>query len=112
VLFRSDRYLGLKFQIHGKPHFGWARLSVQFRTVFHYYFFMATLTGYAYETIAGKSIKAGQTKGTADDSTYEDFGPSASVSTPILDTPQPLSLGMLALGAQSVPLWRRKESER
>ena len=30
--------------------------------------------------------------------------------SPISDPPQPTSLGMLALGAQGVPLWRRKES--
>ena len=33
-----------------------------------YRFLSSTLTGYAYETIAGKSIKAGQTKEAADES--------------------------------------------
>lgn len=36
--------------------------------------------------------------------------PMLSLTNPIPDTPQPASLGMLALGAQSVPLWRRKKS--
>ena len=55
----KNRYLGLKFKINGKFHFGWARLTVatQKRS------FTATLTGYAYETIPGKSIIAGKTKG-------------------------------------------------
>ena len=61
----SNRYLGLKFQIKGKTHYGWARLSVQVGFVY----IDATLTGYAYETIAGKSIIAGQKKGAVGDPT-------------------------------------------
>jgi hypothetical protein len=65
---------------------------------------------YAYETVPGKSIKAGQTKGAADEWDEEAFDTGASVMSPISRTPQPASLGILALGAQSVPLWRRKET--
>jgi hypothetical protein len=101
----TDRYLGLKFFIHGKIHYGWARLSVQ---IVPGNGIVATLTGYAYETIANKAIVAGRMKG-ADDPANEDSGPSASLTTPLPDTPQPASLGMLALGAPGVPLWRRKE---
>jgi hypothetical protein len=101
----TNRYLGLKFVIHGKTHYGWARLTVNKSG----HSFVAQLTGYAYETIAGKSIIAGKTHSTADDFTNENSGPSASVTNPVPDTPQPASLGMLALGAQGV-LWRRKES--
>jgi len=39
-----------------------------------------------------------------------DPGSGAFLTSPIPDTPHPASLGMLALGAQGVPLWRRKES--
>jgi hypothetical protein len=46
----------------------------------------------------------------ADDADEEEFGPGASLTSNIPGTPQPGSLGMLALGAQGVPLWRRKES--
>jgi hypothetical protein len=99
----ANRYLGLKFLINRKTHYGWARLSVQVR---RHNPITATLTGYAYETIPGKSIVAGRTKGPDDD-----IVPDASLTSPIPDTPQPASLGMLALGAQGVPLWRRKESE-
>ena len=70
----------------------------------------ATITGYAYEPIPGKSIKAGQTKGPADDRDKEDFGPSAALTSRTPDEPQPASLSILALGAQGVPLRRRKES--
>jgi hypothetical protein len=60
----KNRYLGLSFTIHGKSHYGWARLSVQVSK--RPFKLMATLTGYAYETISGKAIVAGQTKGTDD----------------------------------------------
>jgi hypothetical protein len=101
----TNRYLGLKFITKGKTHYGWARLSVQGSIEI-----IATLTGYAYETIPGKSIKAGKTHGPADEWDKEGFSTDASLTNPIPDKPQPASLGMLALSAQGVPLWRRKES--
>ena len=55
----ATAYLGLKFVIHGKVHFGWARVKVILRTPGY----NATLTGYAYETIANTPILAGATKG-------------------------------------------------
>src|SRR5271170_1038453 len=48
----TNRYLGLKFKINNKVHYGWARLSVQF--VGRIYV-TTTLTGYAYETVPGQS---------------------------------------------------------
>jgi len=53
----TDRYLGLKFQIDEEAHYGWARLSVRVKgsTI------SATLTGYAYETVANKPIVTGNT---------------------------------------------------
>ena len=96
------RYLGVEFRINGKTHFGWARFTNSSA-------WGAPLTGYAYETTPGKLIKASQTKEAADNPTNDDFGPRASLTNPIPDAPQPASLGMLALGAQGVPLWRRKE---
>jgi hypothetical protein len=96
----TDRYLGLSFQRNLRTHYGWAKLTVGAGNY-------ANLTGYAYETIVGKSIKAGQTR-EADDN--ENFGPGASLTNPIPNTPQPASLGMVALGARGVPPWRRKES--
>jgi len=100
-------YLGLKFLINGKVHFGWARLNTAGVRGGH---LDVILTGYAYETIPGKAIIAGQTKGAADELREEDFGSGASLTNPIPATPQPASLGVLALGAQAVPPWRRKES--
>jgi len=109
----TNRYLGLKFTSKGKTHYAWARLSVKVEGIV----INATLTGYAYETIPGKPIKAGQTKGAADDLANDpdlmdpdDPGLDASLTSPIPDVPQPASLGMLALGARGMPLWRRKQS--
>jgi hypothetical protein len=72
----TNRYLGLKFKIDGKNHYGWARMTVQLPGNF---LINATLTGYAYETIPGKAIRAGQTADKAEGSA--------------------VSLGSLAVGA-------------
>jgi len=58
-----DRYLGLKFVVHGKIHYGWARLSVTLGHHRQYDDVSATLTGYAYETVPNKPIIAGQITG-------------------------------------------------
>ncbi len=87
----SNRYLGLSFQINGKTHYGWARLSVQTG----YVFIHATLTGYAYEDIAGKSINAGQTRGGADVRNEEGFDTGAFFMSPI-DSLQPAPSGLLS----------------
>jgi hypothetical protein len=107
-----DHFLGLTFKIKGKTHYGWARLNANSQSL------SVVLTGYAYETIPGKSIKAGQTHGRADDPTNapdfanpDDPGPGAFLTNPVPDNSQPASLGMLALGAQGVALWRQKENE-
>jgi hypothetical protein len=77
-----DRYVGLKFLVKGKVHDGWARLNVSASKLP----FKATLTGYAYETIPGKGIIAGQTKEK--------------------DDPQGPSLGALAAGANALQTWK------
>jgi len=59
-----------------------------------------TLTGYAYETIPGKAIIAGKTKGS------DDVEPTA-LNRPAL---QPATLGVLALGAPGSAIWRREKS--
>lgn len=55
----KEAYLGLKFVVKGKVHFGWARVKVNTNSVS----MAATLTGYAYETVPGKAIIAGKTHG-------------------------------------------------
>ena len=100
----KSRYLGLKFKAGGRFHFGWARITV--KTVPPPQGFTAVLTGYAYETIPGKPIIAGATKGT-DDNNIEQ--PDAALTSPVPDSPQPATLGALALGAPGLSIWRRDE---
>jgi hypothetical protein len=59
----QNRYLGLKFSIQGEVHYGWARFSVTLDHERQYGDVTGTLTGYAYETIPGKPITAGETSG-------------------------------------------------
>jgi hypothetical protein len=101
-------YLGLKFQIGGKTHFGWARLHVTALVVppLRHPLVDATLSGYAYETIPGKAIKAGQTEGSEDNS-IEQVNPAALA----VPTPAPATLGALARGTPGLSIWRRKEIE-
>lgn len=97
-----NRYLGLKFEIDGETHYGWARLSVQ-RQAFH---FEAELTGYAYETTPNMAINAGETSDDAADSSAKPVDASSS-RVDSSDTPRSGSLGSLALGALSVPVRRQ-----
>jgi len=97
----TNRYLGLKFKIHGKTHYGWARLSVQWVN----FSFSATLTGYAYETVPNKPIIAGKTKGLDETARVEPLNPT-SVSAP---TREPATLGLLAMGSPGLSIWRREE---
>jgi hypothetical protein len=53
----SNHYLGLEFQIAGQTHYGWAELSINGGSKG----LMTVLVGFAYETIAGKTIITGQT---------------------------------------------------
>jgi hypothetical protein len=78
-------YVGLKFSIKGKFHYGWARLTVEGSQGTD----IAILTGYAYETVPNKSIIAGKTKG------------------PDVITVQPGNLGHLAQGSAGLAAWRK-----
>jgi hypothetical protein len=77
----KHRYLGLRFFVNGKAHYGWARITVTPGANF-----TATFTGYAYETVANKGLDAGQEKERS----------NAEAAT----------LGHLARGASSVSAWR------
>ena len=94
-----NRYLGLKFAIKGKIHYGWAQLTTE-----NLFGHSATLTGYAYETIPNRGIKTGQQQGT--EGSVEQPGPAALAEP----AQRPATLGMLALGSRALSIWRRKES--
>ena len=90
-LGQHDHYLGLEFYINGEKHFAWARLSVQSA---YCYSCIGRIFGYAYETIAGKPIIAG------------DQGHSTEASA------EPFTLGALALGAPALNFWRKEETQQ
>jgi hypothetical protein len=95
-------FLGFKFVIKGKVHFGWARIKRVSSDVG----FPAIITGYAYETIPGKSIVTGRTEGTDDEASVEQLKPARTGSL----TPKYGSLGLLAMGSSGLSVWRREES--
>ena len=94
----NDRYLGLKFQINGETHYGWARMNVLVNTTKLAVF--SRLTGYAYETDANTPIIAGQTHDNI-------AAPQAALAQPPVATVQPVFLGALALGSNGITIWRR-----
>lgn len=83
---KKDHYLGFAFVIDGKEHFGWARITVNPLPEVN-----NDILGYAYESIPGKPIVAG------------DEGNFAQASAP------PGTLGALALGATTRPAAKGKD---
>jgi hypothetical protein len=83
-------YLGLAFSIDGQIHYGWARLkvSIDWKCNAH-----ILLTGYAYQTIAGEPIRAGET---------------VNHKTSTAERPR-ATLGALAAGSVSLEAWRRDD---
>ncbi len=84
----KQAYLGFKFVISGNIHYGWARIKMGGLGR------NDTITGYAYETIANKSIVTGKTHG------------------PDVITVEPATIGHLARGAGAIPTLRRKNASR
>jgi hypothetical protein len=85
----KQAYLGLKFDIQGQIHYGWAEFSVNASAhgpmPVH-----ATLLGYAYEATPNQSIKTGQKSGAA-----------GVAAIPGSIVPQPGTLQALAQGVAS-----------
>lgn len=92
-----NRFLGVKFLINGKTHYGWVRVTVSTPVAIGE--MSATITEYGYETVANERVLAG-------------FASNSASQTEIRSQDRrfnPASLGMLALGAEGMAIWRREE---
>jgi hypothetical protein len=88
----QDRYVGVAFTIGHAIHYGWIRLSLSPS----YHSFQTTMTGFAYETVANRTIYAGQ------------LSDEEASALPDRAPVEPM-LGMLAIGYSGLDLWRRDE---
>lgn len=96
----KDHYLGVRFQINGKTHYGWIRLSVTMDLQQNAPFMSAKITAFAYETVPNKAILAGTAK-----------KPTTEVQPPEnINSQGGPSLGMLGRGADALQMWRREEA--
>ncbi len=98
----ASHYLGVRFLISGKIHYGWIKLSV-FKQASS--LLQATITEFAYNTVANQKMTAGQIAVVSGGATQRPslLGKPSTSTGP--------SLGMLAAGADALPLWRREELE-
>jgi len=99
----KNRYLGVKFTSGGQVHFGWARVTITIADPTRAAISSVVLTGYAYETIPNKPIIAGKTKGT------DDANRTGQANIAFPAPPEYATLGLLAMGAPALSIWRRKE---
>jgi len=105
--FGASGYLGYKFSIAGKDHFGWARLEAEFlqkKTT-------TKILAFAYETVPGKALRAGACDDLSESQLAPQDPPEPAVNRDQISnlvTPSTIpivsrkdaSLGMLALGSK------------
>jgi hypothetical protein len=102
----KDGYLGLKFVVNGKTHYGWARVTVKIaKNGYGVPSIDALISGYAFETEEKKPIRAGQES--EDVISSRTTHPSAQSD----DATAQVSLGSLAQGVVGLVAWRREELE-
>lgn len=89
----TNKFIGFKFLISGEVHYGWVRLTGNGAL-------SVVITGYAYETVPNKGIRAGQRS--------EDEDETTPVSLRDLPTSNLPTLGLIARGADGLAIWRRE----
>jgi hypothetical protein len=80
---QKQGYLAVKFDIGGETHYGWIAGDGSTQDP------IFEISGWAYETIPNRGLLAGQTQG----------------------TPEPCTLGLLALGSAGLAFWRKKREQ-
>ena len=88
--FRSfgSGYVGFRFLEDGKPHYGWAHAQKGRAYLGNSISLTGSIDTIAYDTVAGQPILTGQTA-----------------------TPEPATLGLLALGAAGLAFWRNRKQK-
>jgi hypothetical protein len=94
----TNRYIGMKFLINGQVHYGWARVNLSN----YLQGGSLQLTGYAYETTPQTNIVEGHVSGPEK--------ASNDPATVLAPSTRPVSLGVLARGADCLAIWRRDEN--
>ena len=91
----GNGFLGLRFAVDGEIHYGWAELKVRdlYQTRLAY---GELLVAYAYDTVPNQPIFAGEGL--------------LETGSPDSVTPEPGTLGLLALGSLGLGFWRRRKA--
>jgi hypothetical protein len=105
-----NRFLGVKFLINGATHYGWIQMSVNLSDRMS-----GIITAYAYETIPDKKIEAGMPSEASAEmkdgaNSKEVAGAKETTNSNEAVVSRGPSLGMLALGASGLAVWRRAEN--
>ena len=108
--FGQKNYFGFKFLISGQAHYGWVRIESKIVRGGRTPSIETRIMAYGYESTPNTAIPAGSCSaesGTkADGSASSSDGVTASALAG--SAAKPASLGMLALGANGIPMWRRR----
>jgi hypothetical protein len=102
----TNRFLGLKFELHGQVYYGWAGFSMVTAKGGRVDPVTAVLTAWAYETEPNTPIYAGQS---SDDPAESRLLP-ANGRVPSTAKLQPATLGVLALGSLGLDVWRKRDT--
>jgi hypothetical protein len=98
----SNRYLGLKFTINGQVHYGWARFNV--KVLHHGGAYRTTLSLPAMPTRQFQTSRSSLAKPKDRKMTMTSLNRMHLLSMPARQT---ATLGVLALGAPALSIWRR-----
>lgn len=102
--FGQTNYFGFKFLVAGNLHYGWVRLESSIVSG-HTPSIRTKVMEYGYESTPDTTILAGSC------SSASNRRVSANEARMMGETPQPFSLGVLALGAPGMTLWRTEEDQ-